>query len=163
MNHLLTTFALVATLSLPTLFSSASAQPVTNGLAVYLNFDNNILAQGGTAHSGSTTGLDPTPKYIAGMVGEAAFFNNDGSGTTPVDWAVSLGDIESLYAGTWSFSLWLNATNKNDGALLGNKDWTSGADIGWLVDPSRTSFLNYRCDGGARQDVGGVNLLDGKW
>jgi hypothetical protein len=163
MKHPIEILALAALLLLANLFTPASAQSVTNGLAVYLNFDNNILAQAGTAHGGTATGLDPTPKYVAGIVGQAAIFNNDGSGTTPVDWAVSLGDIESLYAGTWSFSLWLNGTNSNDGALLGNKDWTSGADIGWLLDPSRTTFLNYACDGGARHDVGTANLLDGKW
>jgi hypothetical protein len=163
MKHLITPLGLAALVSLLAQFTPASAQPVTNGLAVYLNFDNNILAQGGTTHSGTAIGADPTPKYTTGIIGGAGIFDNDGSGTTPGDWAVSLGDIESLYAGTWSFTTWINATNNNDGALLGNKDWTSGADIGWLVDPSRSSFLNYRCAGGARHDVGGANLLDGKW
>ncbi len=120
--------------------TSARSAAITNGLAVYLNFDGNILGQAGTAFSGTVTGFDPTEKYTTGIVGaQAAVFNNDGTGTTPSDWAVSLGDIETIYAGSWSFSLWINATNANDGALLGNKDWTSGGDIGRSTAPATTS------------------------
>ena len=144
--------------------ASLRAQSITDGLAVYLNFESNIVAQAGTTNSGTAIGFNGVPIYTNGVVGDAAaIFANDGTGTTPIDWAVSLGDIEWVYASDWSFSLWINASDNNDGALFGNKDWTSGGDIGWLVDPSRTSFLNYTCSGAARHDIGGKNILDGLW
>jgi hypothetical protein len=164
LNRVATVVLRLFALAIVATASCLQAQSVTNGLAVYLNFDSNIVAQANTLHSGTAIGAAPTPKYTAGLIGTAAaIFDNDGSGTTPGDWAVSLGDIETIYAGTWSFSFWVNATNGNDGALFGNKDWTAGANVGWLVDPSRMSFLNYTAQGSARHDVGGVNILDGNW
>ncbi len=152
------------TSSPPTVLVVLPVTNITGGLAVYLNFDTNILGQAGTTNNGSPIGAAGVPVYTPGIIGgSAALFNNDGSGTTPSDWAVSLGNIEWIYAGNWSFSLWVNATNSNDGALFGNKDWTSGGDVGWLFDPSRTKFLNYDCVSTPRQDIGGANTLDGNW
>jgi hypothetical protein len=140
--------------------------PITSaaaGLAVYLNFDDNINAQGGTTNNGTAIGADPNPKYTGGKIGNSAVFNNDGNGGGSSDWAVSLGNIEGIYAGSWSFSLWVNATNGNDGALFGNKDWNSGGNIGWLFVPSRVDSLNYRCEASTRYDIGTTTTLDGNW
>lgn len=136
---------------------------VTSGLAVYLNLDNNLNGSAGTTNNGTPIGSDPTEKYAGGRIGSAAIFNNDGMDGVPSDWAVSLGDVETIYAGSWTFSLWVNATNGNDGAIFGNKDWNSGGNVGWLFVPSRTTALNYNTAGGARRDIGTKNVLDGNW
>jgi len=143
---------------------------VSSGLAVYLNLDDNINASGGTTNNGTATGIDPTPKYTTGRIGNSAIFNNDGSGSISSDWAISLGDIESIYAGSWSFSMWLNATNANDGAFIGNKDWNSGGNVGWVFSPTRSGsgfgsrgFINYNSPGETRKDFGDAGLMDGTW
>jgi hypothetical protein len=150
--------------SAPAVLTVLSASAITQALEVYLNFDNNILAQGPTTNSGTAIGDDPTPKYLAGPIGQAVTFANDGSSSyTPTDWAVALGDIEYIYSNSWSFSLWVNLTNNLDGALLGNKDWTSGSDVGWVFAPYNTTEINYYSATGPRRDLGGVNVRDGNW
>jgi hypothetical protein len=148
----------------PAILTVLPITSIASGLAVYLNFESSILAQAGTTNNGTAIGTDATEKYTAGIVGSyAAIFNNDGSGGISTDWAVSLGDIEWIYGGSWAFSLWVNATNANDGAILGNKDWTSGADVGWELDPSRLDALNYTTAGNTRRDIGTADIIDGHW
>lgn len=151
--------------SAPAHLTVLSAAQITAGMAVYLNFDNNIDAQAGTTNSGTPIGFVGIPEYIPGPIGSAAIFNNDG--TSPMgwssDWAVSLGDIEWIYTNNWSFSLWVNLTNDLDGGLLGNKDWTSGGNVGWVFAPYNTVEVNYYAAPGSRQDIGGVNVCDGSW
>jgi Concanavalin A-like lectin/glucanases superfamily/Immunoglobulin domain len=151
--------------SAPAVLTVLPASQVTAGMAVYLNFDNNIVAQAGTTNSGVAIGYDPTEKYVPGQIGSAATFNNDGS--SPVgwssDWAVSLGDIEWIYTNNWSFSLWVNLTNNLDGGLLGNKDWTSGGNVGWVFAPYNSIEVNYYAAPGPRADIGSFNVRNGQW
>lgn len=141
-----------------------SSSNITNGIAAYLNFDNNIDGQIGTPYNGTTIGYDPTPKYTNGIVGTAAMFNNDGSVSgIPTDWAISLGDLESVYSNNWTFSTWINLTNNLDGALLGNKDWTSGGNVGWVLSAYNNRSANFNAAGGPRRDIGTMNVRDGKW
>ncbi len=151
--------------SAPAALTVLPASQITAGIAVYLNFDNNIDAQAGTTNSGTAIGNVGIPEYTPGPIGSAAIFNNDGSSPTgwSSDWAVSLGDIEWIYTNNWSFSLWVNLTNDLDGGLLGNKDWTSGGDVGWVFAPYNNVEVNYYAAPGPRQDIGGVNVCDGNW
>ncbi len=151
--------------SAPAHLTVLSAAQVTAGMAVYLNFDDNINAQAGTTINGTAIGNSGIPQYISGQIGSAAIFNNDGSSPTgwSSDWAVSLGDIEWIYTNNWSFSLWVNLTNNLDGGLLGNKDWTSGGNVGWVFAPYNNVELNYYAPPGPRHDIGGVNVRDGQW
>jgi Concanavalin A-like lectin/glucanases superfamily/Immunoglobulin domain len=150
--------------SAPAALTVIAGSKITNGLAVYLNFDDNIAAQSPTTVNGTAVGANGSPVYGTGLIGSAAEFGNDASGSAvPTDWAVSLGDIENIYSNSWSFSLWVNLTNNLDGGLLGNKDWTSGSNIGWVFAPYNTTELNYLANGGPRRDLGGVNVRDGKW
>ena len=78
------------------------------------------------------------------------------------DWAVSLGDIEWIYTNNWSFSIWVKTTDTY-GALLGNKNWYSGANYGWCISEYYTDWLNYRAVGAARNDIGNFNWADDTW
>lgn len=165
-----TTYRLVATdlsgsiTSAPAVLTVLASTNILAGIGAYLNFDNNISAQAGTNTSPTAIGADPTPKYGAGRIGSAALFNNDaGAFVVPSDWALSLGNVESIYSNNWSFSLWVNLTNNNQGALLGNKDWTSGDNVGWVFAPFDNEQLNYSADGGPRQNLGVVNVRNGQW
>jgi Concanavalin A-like lectin/glucanases superfamily len=150
--------------SAPAALTVIASSQITNALQVYLNFDNNILAQAPTTTSGTAIGAGGASTYTPGIIGAAAAFANDGGSTyTPSDWAVSLGDIEHIYTNSWSFSVWVDLTNNLDGGLLGNKDWTSGSDVGWVLAPYNTTEVNYSAAGGPRRDLGGVNVRDGRW
>ena len=84
---------------------------LTNGLVVYLNFDGNINAQGGTTNNGVAVGGNGVPVYTNGVIGQAAMFNNNASAGTVDDWAVDLGFQDWIYSNSWSYSLWVKITD----------------------------------------------------
>jgi hypothetical protein len=137
---------------------------MTNQLIVYLDFESNILAQAGTTIDGTAFGDVGVETYTNGIVGSyAALFQNDDSAIDyPSDWAVSLGDIEWVYATNWTLSVWINTTNRV-GAFVGNKDWTSGANIGWVISEYNNNFLNYTAVNASRHDIGASAWADGNW
>jgi autotransporter-associated beta strand protein/YVTN family beta-propeller protein len=139
---------------------------LTNGLVVYLNFDNNLTAQGGTTNNGSiyTGGALNGPKYKNGMIGSAVTFSNTSIPGQPSDWAISLGKLEWIYSNNFSVSLWERTTSTTDGAFMGNKDWTSGADVGWVISNLDPKNLNYNAVGGTRRDIDlNPPFSDGNW
>jgi autotransporter-associated beta strand protein/YVTN family beta-propeller protein len=139
---------------------------VTNGLVVYLNFDNNLNGQLGTSVNGAlyTGGATNGPRYKAGVIGSAASFANTSNGGQPNDWAVSLGSLESVYSNSFSVSFWERSASGSDGALMGNKDWTSGANVGWVISIMDGKNLNWNTIGGTRSDVQlNPPFLDGAW
>ena len=152
--------------SAPATLVIQSAVPITDGLVVYFNFDTNITAQAGTTNAGRDgdriqwdAGIHDGPNRRARGLQQRRHFSVGWSS----DWALSLGDIEWLYAGNWRLSVWVSLTNYLDGGLLGNKDWTSGSDVGWVFAPYNTTELNYEAPPGARQDLGAVNVIGGPW
>jgi hypothetical protein len=144
-------------------FLSAQAQSVTNGLKVYLNLDNNLSAQGPTTINGSV--FAGSARYTTGKFGKAASFLNNGSPyTLPSDWAVSLGNLESIYSNSFSVSLWVRTTSTADAAVMGNKDWVSGANVGWVVATTDTKNINWNTSNGYRGDTDlNPPISDGNW
>ena len=126
------TTSAVATL---TVLPAGVSTPITNGLMVYLNFDNSLNASANTTNNGSiyTGGATSGPRYKPGMIGSAVSFANTATAGQPDDWAVSLGNLEWIYASSFSLSLWERSFTSGDGALIGNKDWSSGANVGWVI------------------------------
>lgn len=141
-----------------------ASQPLGNGLVAYLNFDDNIAAQGGASVGGTAFPAGRIPRYAAGKFGKAASFLNTG-GSAPADWAVSLGNLDSTYAGNFTYSFWVKTTMSGDYAIMGNKDWASGGNTGWVVttNPSGKTY-NWRCATGNRHDLGtNPRITDGAW
>jgi hypothetical protein len=144
---------------------------ITNGLVVYLNFDNNIDAQAGTTNNGTAVSgsLVPafapgTPEYTNGIIGSAAVFNNDpANGSVVTDWACSLGDIEWLYSNSWSFSIWVNSTDTSGVSVMGNKNWSSRRNIGWILSEYYGEWLTVTPDGLPYETVGNRSYADGLW
>src|SRR6266571_8664058 len=139
---------------------------ITNGLVVYLNFDNNINAQAGTTNSGSlyNGGAANGPRYKTGVIGSSVNFANTATAGQPNDWAISLGNLEWIYSGSFSVSFWERTITSGDGALMGNKDWTSGADVGWVISSLDPKNLNYNAVGGSRRDIDlNPPFSDGNW
>lgn len=145
----------------------ALATTVTNDLAVYLNFDNNLAAQAGTTHAGAvyTGGATNGPRYVVGRIGMAATFaNTPVDNGQPTDWAVTLGKLDALYAGSFSVSLWERTSITGDGALVGNKDWSSGANVGWVISSLDVKNVNWNAVGGTRRDIDlNPPFSDGAW
>jgi len=144
----------------------ASPGQITNGLVVYLNFDNNLNAQGGTTNNGViyTGGAKNGPRYKAGVIGQAAAFANTASSGQTEDWAVSLGNLEWIYSNSFTVSLWERTTNSSDGAMMGNKDWTSGANVGWVISCLDPKNVNWNAVSGTRRDVDlNPPFSDGDW
>lgn len=149
---------LPAAFPLPALSGTA----LTNGLVVYLGFDGNLNASSPAASN--ATVFTGTPHYTNGVVGLAAQFRNNGANQLPSDWAASLGNLDWVYAGSFSVSLWMRTWTSVDSALLGNKDWTSGSNTGWVITPCDTKNVNVRFVGGTRVDVDLTPpMIDGRW
>jgi len=139
---------------------------MTNGLVVYLNFDNNIQAQAGTTYNGAlyTGGATSGPRYRTGIIGSATTFTNTATGRQPDDWAITLGNLEWVYSNSFSVSLWERTTKSGDDALIGNKDWSVGTNVGWVISSLDQKNLNYNAAGGARRDVDlNPPFSDGAW
>jgi autotransporter-associated beta strand protein/YVTN family beta-propeller protein len=142
------------------------ASPVTNGLVVYLNFNSNIVAQAGTTNNGTlyTGGAALGPRYAAGAIGTAAVFANASTSGQPNDWAVTLGNLDWIYSGSFTVSMWEKNSTTGDGALTGNKNWSSGANTGWVISTLDPKNLNYNAVGGTRRDVSlNPGFSDGAW
>jgi autotransporter-associated beta strand protein/YVTN family beta-propeller protein len=142
------------------------AGPITNGLVVYLNFDNNLNAQAGTTNNGViyTGGAMNGPRYRPGVIGQAAAFANTASSGQTEDWAVSLGNLERIYSNSFTVSLWVRTTNTGDGAFMGNKDWTSGGNVGWVISSLEPKNVNWNAVSGTRRDVDlNPPFSDGNW
>jgi YVTN family beta-propeller protein/autotransporter-associated beta strand protein len=138
-----------------TVLPAGPATTITNGLVVYLNFDGTLKAQAGTTNSGSlyTGGATSGPRYKPGVIKDAASFNNTPTAGQPNDWAVSLGNLDWIYAGSFSVSLWERTATSADGALVGNKNWSSGANVGWVISSLESKNVNWNAVGGTRRDV----------
>jgi len=142
------------------------ATSVTNGLVVHLSFDNTLAGQAGTAVNGAlyTGGATNGPRYTAGVIGSAATFANTSNSGQPADWAVTLGNLESVYANSFSVSFWERSRNGADGALMGNKNWSSGANVGWVISVMDGENLNWNTAGGTRSDLElNPPFMDGNW
>ena len=138
--------------------------PLTNNLAVYLNFDNTLAASGGTTNSAAPYGPN-APHYTNGMVGFAAAFTNTESVSTaaPVnDWAAAFGYLDALYVNDFTIAMWTFSANAGGGAFAGNKDWTNGGYIGWVVS-SFSRNVNWCATSGNRQDVIIPSFSDNRW
>ena len=144
-------------------YLSLRAQSVTNGLKAYLNFDNNLNAQGPTTINGSA--FSGTARYTTGKFGSAVrFLNNASPYTLPSDWAVSLGNLEGIYSNSFSVSLWVKSSSTADAAFIGNKDWVSGANIGWVVATTDGKNINWNTSNGYRGDTDlNPPMSDGNW
>ncbi len=113
-------------------------------------------------HNNYNGTAEGTVSYIYGLEGDnAASFSNS---------AVNLGSTLSSDLGTsdFSISLWVQADVSNhDKSLISNKDWSSGANRGWILSTaSGRPHFNFTANEGGRIDVKcpeGQIIHDGSW
>ena len=114
-------------------------------LEVYLPLDGNTDAGPTTTVAGTAVGTNANPadNFTTGKFGQAGkFINTNANSTTIDDWAISVGNRDSIYAATFTVSFWVRTSTAGyvaDKALIGNKDWNSGSNIGWTFSTINTS------------------------
>lgn len=116
---------------------------LTDDLVVYLDFnDNTTNTADANAYPTNIIGDEGKPRYGEGRFGRAAVFRSKGGSQMTGDWAVALApELEKVYAGDWTLSLWVLDTTTGDSVLIGNKDWGSGSNPGWAVAPMTTGVF----------------------
>lgn len=140
--------------------------PLANGLRVYLNFDDTLAAQGGTTNNGAlhSTPPDAVARFVDGRLGRAASFDNSGGSEPPDDWAITLGNIDWIYANDFSVSVWLRHAGTMPSAVLGNQSWTDAAQPGWSIGMADAGNVSWTPAGEASRHVAlHPPLLNGDW
>lgn len=139
---------------------------ITNEMVAYMKFDGNTADSSGRGNNATAVGA---PAFVTGKVGTGALqittvqngssFNYATFGT-PAD--LSFGATNDFTVALWAFI----PTNsfKGDPALLGNKDWGSGSNPGFVIFTTGGLRWNYRDLNGTRADYNpGIRADDGKW
>lgn len=134
---------------------------LTQDLVVHLKFDDNADDSSGKGNNGSLVG---GPTYVAGKIGKAVHWAAEGD-------YVTLAAPADLNFGTnvdFSISLWIKATAwSGDPSIIGNKDWNSGGNQGYVVATDDDGHLQWNLAGppGSRKDYDGPagTLSDHAW
>src|SRR5207249_4956044 len=110
--------------------------PITNSLVVHLNFDGDFRDSSGRGNHGTAIG---SPNLVPGVIGTGGL--NPFSLSTNNHF-VTLGSPSDLKFGSntdFSVAFWVRqpagswSGSYNDPVYIGNKDWSSGANVGWLL------------------------------
>lgn len=134
-----------------------SPNSIASNLVAYLNFDGSLNAQAGTTINATVLDWQApytiTGRFTNGLIGQAASFANNASIGQASDWVASLGNLEWIYSNSFSYSLWMRMPANVDAGILGNKDWNSGANVGWVATTANWKILNYCATNGVRRDI----------
>ncbi|MBP1999640.1 hypothetical protein J2Z69_000659 [Paenibacillus shirakamiensis] len=161
MNHRFLKFAAVAIVLggiLPTL--PARAATVPSDAVVQLKFEGNTTD---TSSSSTPVTVTGSPTYVAGKSGQAIQFSQAGQ-------YLDLGKTAATtFGGTtdYSVSFWLQADSpvSGDAVVIGNKNWASGANPGWVIALQANGSIkwNYTPAGQSRSDAYIPGAADGGW
>lgn len=131
---------------------SVFAGPITENLVVHLKLDGNLTDASGRGNHGSAVGA---PTFEAGKVGAQAMHL-----VSDADY-VSLGTPADLNFGTdtdFSIAFWTKAvTWSGDPSFIGNKDWNSGGNPGYVLATDDDGQFQWNLAGspGSRKDYDG--------
>ena len=135
-------------------------------LMLRVSFDeSNANDTSGRGHNGTIHG---TPAYEEGISGKAIRLANAVYGTeTVADQYVDFGNQDDFKFGAdnFSFSLWYKENKDNrECAIIGNKDWTSGSNVGWNLGIIGSGLrMNFTPADTSRQDIQYGFLDDAAW
>ncbi|HWD19224.1 MAG TPA: LamG-like jellyroll fold domain-containing protein [Verrucomicrobiae bacterium] len=157
------------------------AGPITNDLVVHLTFDTNFADSSGRGNNATAVN---TPTIEPGFLGNAVHTKNNGvpANAPSTNNYLTLGyptDLQfgSDYGGSsadFSVSFWVKILEQNDDqSFIGNKDWNSGGNPGWIIDTESDGMkwnyadnaVNLPGVGSPRRDSPHVapQLEDGGW
>jgi hypothetical protein len=131
------------------------AGPISNSMVVHLSFDGDFNDSSGRGNNGTPVG---TPTFTNGFLGQAVHTTTSGTpaNAPATNNYISLGipgdlNFGSDYTGDssdFSVSFWVKIFQQNDDqSFIGNKDWNSGSNPGWIIDTEGDGMKwNYRDD-----------------
>ena len=142
-------------------------------LLLRLDLNGNVQDTSGQNHHGTLSG---TPVYESGVEGQVLAFSDP---ATPHQY-IDLGSDPDFNFGSskdFTVSVWVKTTSAfpdnrgiggsaSDPAVISNKDWTSGANPGWLIAGAGDGHWQWNIgDGSGRADYDGpaAQLNDGTW
>lgn len=149
------------------LVHTVSYAAITDQLVLHLPFDSTLADTSGLKHDGVAVGK---PGFGAGKIGSGAAqlsFNKSGTNFN----YITLGSPADLNFGTttdFSVSFWVKFKDWSfDPPFIGNKDWLSGANQGWMIATGTDGRLQWNYSGlpGQRKDYDGPGgtVNDGNW
>ncbi len=130
----------------------------------YVNFDKNVTDKitgvEGIIHGGV--------EYTSGVLGESVHIKNEQYEVA--EQYIDFGKPQSLQFGTEDFTISFLykkdiTSNKNEGAIISNKDWSSGDNLGFNFGDMRQGInMNYNAGQNGRKETDRyADLLDGEW
>jgi len=137
--------------------------PITADLTLHLTFDGNLQDTSGQGVNGTSVGNTP---FSAGAVGQAVGFSTSAAAGRNY---ITLGAPAALNFGTstdFTISFWINYAQRfSDPSVIGNKDWDSGGNQGWVFAPSGSGLKWNIADADrVRRDSPGLGSLEnGQW
>jgi|GEM_PF-2034129 len=149
--------------------SPGRCQSVTNDLVVHLTFDHVLTDNSGRQNHASAVGA---PAFLTGLIGSGALQFSSASNGSTFNY-VTLGirpDLQFGATNDFTLSCWVRLNSWTaDPAFLSNKDWVSGANLGWVLatDADGRVQWNYReSSPNSRKDYdgpGGTLIARGGW
>ncbi|MBB3108910.1 hypothetical protein FHS18_000962 [Paenibacillus phyllosphaerae] len=136
---------------------AAAAVPADSALS--LKFEGNVTDSSSALTPVSAAG---SPTYTAGRVGSAIEFKTAGQ-------YLNLGKTANTTFGSatdYTVAFWMQSSGvTGDPVIIGNKNWASGANTGWIVSLQSNGSLkwNYTPSVQTRTDVTIPGVADGSW
>ncbi|CAI1157246.1 LamG-like jellyroll fold domain-containing protein [Serratia quinivorans] len=123
-------------------------------LALLMNFEGDLKDSSGTGSDGIATG---NISFVRGFDGQALRLAKSYI-TLPQS------DLLPALDGDFSVSFWIKTNAQYEGVIFSNKDWSVGANIGWVIGISGKSLhWNWKGAYGSRLDVSDIPVADFKW
>jgi len=140
----------------------------------YYRFEDNLDDSSNTARAavvGDESDHDPKVHATGGMFGGYLSISDLGGGRSNSSYlTVGAGDDLNFDAGTaFSLTLWFrsNGEQSGDPLIIGNKDWASGGNPGWLMSANEgadNSFgVNFASSSSDRVDIEDIDYDDSDW
>jgi hypothetical protein len=132
--------------------------PVMQGLVAHLTFDTDLTDSSGRGNHAAAVGA---PNLVPGFVGAGAFNPfTDANGTN--NYATLGTDSDFTFSKATNFSIafwarlpaggWGGRPSNSDPPFVSNKDWSSGANVGWVVATGNDGRLQWNYTEGGNQN-----------
>ncbi|CAI1026736.1 LamG-like jellyroll fold domain-containing protein [Serratia quinivorans] len=123
-------------------------------LALLMNFEGDLKDSSGAGNHGVAIG---NVSFVRSFDGQAARLAKSYI-TLPQS------DLLPALDGDFSVSFWIKTNAQYEGVIFSNKDWSVGANIGWVIGISGKNLRwNWKGAYGSRLDVSDIPVADFKW